>query len=588
MVLISASLLVSFLGCIGILTLHPLFQTLLSHRLPLKPGSESYNGWKKVPFPIYQRFYYFNVTNPDEFLNFGEKPVLEEVGPYTWRSEWVKEAVEWHANGTLQYRERKRFWFDREQSAGDQEDVIFTINTPLVAASQKIRNASPLIKLAFLIFLNAANETLFIRRSIRQLTYEGYPDVLAHISHVIDPNVPVKDGRFAYMSGKNDTDEGLFNVYTGSVDLRYFNRIDKWNGRTELPWWESGTPCAKLLGTNGELVHPIVSSDEHIYFFNPVFCKPWRLTRAPDVDSLGITLTRFVAGPEVLFNSSREPANRCFETPGKSLPSGGMDLSRCQFGLPLVLSYPHFYAADSKYLEKVEGLSPNQERHQFQIDIEPRLGITLGLSARAQINVKLERVDFLKYFRSVPELVFPVFWQDVVIEQTPAFADHIRVLLDRPLFYAQFAFRFMTMCGSLVALGAYIYVVILAKKESKTDSVLFWTTKKSMKMNTEKVTSQKTPLRDKVKDIDKVSRERSLKDSNNQTKAIAPISPSAPPLNNQKILESALAGGPPRSASASSTDVDQQYAKDNARTWHVNMFSANHENKRTCNIIIPR
>lgn len=59
-----------------------------------------------------------------------------------------------------------------------------------------------------------------------------------------------------------------------------------------------------------------------------------------------------------------------------------------------------------------------------------------------------------------------------VIEQTPAFADHIRVLLDRPLFYAQFAFRFMTMCGSLVALGAYIYVVILAKKESKVSNWL--------------------------------------------------------------------------------------------------------------------
>lgn len=83
-----------------------------------------------------------------------------------------------------------------------------------------------------------------------------YPDVLAHISHVIDPNVPVKDGRFAYMSGKNDTDEGLFNVYTGSVDLRYFNRIDKWNGRTELPWWESGTPCAKLLGTSKSALNP--------------------------------------------------------------------------------------------------------------------------------------------------------------------------------------------------------------------------------------------------------------------------------------------------------------------------------------------
>ncbi|OQR77586.1 scavenger receptor class B member 1-like, partial [Tropilaelaps mercedesae] len=466
-VLICAGIAVAAFGVTGLLTLKGLFNALLSRRLPLEPGSESYDGWKKIPFPIYQRFYYFNVTNPDQFLRSGEKPILKEIGPYTWRSEWVKEAVEWNANGTLQYRERKRFWFDRNNSVGDQDDVIVTINTPLVAASQKIRNASPLIKLAISIFLNAANETLFIKRSVRQLTYEGYPDVLAQISHLIDPNVPVKDGRFAYMTGKNNTDEGLFNVFTGRDDLQRFNRIEKWNGKDELPWWESGTPCAKLLGTNGELVHPISSTDEHIHFFNPVFCKSWRLTRGPDVDSLGITLTRFIAGPEILYNSSKAPSHRCFEKPGISLPSGGMYLSRCQFGLPLVLSYPHFYAADPVYLEHIEGLSPDESRHQFYTDVEPRLGITLGLSARAQINVKLERVDFLKYFRHVPELVLPVFWQEIKIEQTPAFAEHINELLERPLFYARLSYGFMIACGVMTILGTLTYVLVLYGRQHK-------------------------------------------------------------------------------------------------------------------------
>lgn len=40
-------------------------------------------------------------------------------------------------------------------------------------------------------------------------------------------------------------------------------------------------------------------------------------------------------------------------------------------GAPVVLSFPHFYFADSSYLNAVEGLQPNSSIHSFHIDVEP-------------------------------------------------------------------------------------------------------------------------------------------------------------------------------------------------------------------------
>lgn len=40
-------------------------------------------AWEESPVPIPLRIYLFNVTNPDE-VDAGEKPNLQEVGPYTF------------------------------------------------------------------------------------------------------------------------------------------------------------------------------------------------------------------------------------------------------------------------------------------------------------------------------------------------------------------------------------------------------------------------------------------------------------------------------------------------------------------------
>lgn len=52
----------------------------------LEPGHATYEQLKDPSLPLWQDFYFFNLTNPELFATFGEKPNLTEVGPYSYRS----------------------------------------------------------------------------------------------------------------------------------------------------------------------------------------------------------------------------------------------------------------------------------------------------------------------------------------------------------------------------------------------------------------------------------------------------------------------------------------------------------------------
>lgn len=44
----------------------------------------TYTMWKDVPVPFFMSVYFFHVLNPKEILN-GEKPMVEQRGPYVYR-----------------------------------------------------------------------------------------------------------------------------------------------------------------------------------------------------------------------------------------------------------------------------------------------------------------------------------------------------------------------------------------------------------------------------------------------------------------------------------------------------------------------
>lgn len=48
-----------------------------------------------------------------------------------------------------------------------------------------------------------------------------------------------------------------------------------------------------------------------------------------------------------------------------------VNLSSCRYGLPVFASLPHYYGADPVYLDTVEGLHPDRNKHEVYLIIEP-------------------------------------------------------------------------------------------------------------------------------------------------------------------------------------------------------------------------
>lgn len=63
--------------------------------------------------------------------------------------------------------------------------------------------------------------------------------------------------------------------------------------------------------------------------------------------------------------------DKCYcTTPKTCMKKGVIDVTRCVV-LPFFLTLPHFYDTDPEYLQHVEGLNPDKDKHGFHVLIEP-------------------------------------------------------------------------------------------------------------------------------------------------------------------------------------------------------------------------
>lgn len=83
-------------------------------------------------------------------------------------------------------------------------------------------------------------------------------------------------------------------------------------------------------------------------------------------------------------NGTKYPEKRCYcaksqligvnkisDCVEECVPSGVRGISKCRFGAPAFISFPHFYEADPIYLQYIKGLNPSKELHEFYIAVEP-------------------------------------------------------------------------------------------------------------------------------------------------------------------------------------------------------------------------
>ena len=47
--------------------------------MALSPSSISYPMWKDLPIPLTNKIYLFNITNADDVIKNGSKPIMKEV-----------------------------------------------------------------------------------------------------------------------------------------------------------------------------------------------------------------------------------------------------------------------------------------------------------------------------------------------------------------------------------------------------------------------------------------------------------------------------------------------------------------------------
>lgn len=487
--------------------LPPLITLYIDTQIALTPNSQSYPLWKDIPVPVYQKFYFFNVTNAQDVEQRGHKPLLEEIGPFTYKSDWTKKSIENDdIKNIINFKQFKTWKFEPELSIADHKLQLVTLNAPLAITLTLIQSASNAVRLLVTFSLDGLSEGFFTKRSVEQLLFDGYPDLLTTVGPLLNAEMLSQGGHFGYMNARNNSQDGLYEINTGFDDITKLNTINRFNGKTKLTYWNhhnGNDHCNSLEGaTTGEMFPPPISTnagnegENFIKLFQPDFCRVWRLNYESKFEqqSTGLNLQRFVATRDIFRNSTDLPENSCFfnnnnnrhhhqaqqqsnriqdqQTTSSSSnnlrgqnrnsrqnnnnninsnqnranqvdnnggnsnnrhhnrvrhewPAGVFTLAPCKFNAPIYISMPHFLDADPYFLSKVNGLTPDRDKHEFYIDLEPRTGSPVTLSARVQLNVAISKPPGLVRFRNVPEIMFPVFWQELSVNITGAVIDQL-------------------------------------------------------------------------------------------------------------------------------------------------------------------
>ena len=53
-------------------------------KVTVQEGHATYEQLQNLTLPLWKSFYFFNLTNKEDF-EAGSKPILKEVGPYSYR-----------------------------------------------------------------------------------------------------------------------------------------------------------------------------------------------------------------------------------------------------------------------------------------------------------------------------------------------------------------------------------------------------------------------------------------------------------------------------------------------------------------------
>lgn len=382
-----------------------LIQLIYLQSLVLKEGSKNYINWIETPIPMYFEVYLYNWDNPSELGSHTIKPHFTQKGPYVFKEVHKRVGLDWNENSTVSYNQTRTWHFIPEKSNGSLDDEITNLNVIATTVALIARPSTALKLLIDGLFLEQ-NTQLFIKKTARELIFDGYNDpileLLKKIKNSSPFNLPIPDipftkfGWFAERNNSADYD-GRFTIFTGADDINKLGLMNLWNHKNKSPFYRKD--CRGLKGTTGELWPPVKAGDD-ISVFATDLCRSLTLKYDGEISKFGLTGGKWSGDDRVFDNGVKYPSQLCFCTSNEEqcpdMPAGVGNMSDCRFGAPAFASFPHFYLADKSFLNAVDGLAePNQKDDEFFIALEPKTGIPMEVNAQLQINILLQPVSNL-------------------------------------------------------------------------------------------------------------------------------------------------------------------------------------------------
>ncbi|KAH0954151.1 hypothetical protein HN011_012146 [Eciton burchellii] len=453
----------------------------IKKQIALKPGNEIRDMWSHFPLPLDFKVYLFNVTNADE-IQEGKKPKLQEVGPFFYDEyKWKVDLVDREDDDSVEYSLKSTWYFNPKKSNGltGEEDMVFPhlMILGIVGATMKERPA------AIGVIGKAVNsifhkpDSIFVKAKAKDIMFDGLPvdctgtDFAgAAVCNVLETEAKdlVSDGekryKFSLFGGQNGTVRSeRMRVLRGIKNFKDVGRVLEWDGKAALDIWPEDH-CNEFNGTDSTIFPPLFGPDDDIVSFGYEICRSLSAHYERPSKIKGVNTLRYTVD---LGDMSTNPLEKCFcPTPDTCLSKNLYDMSKCLGGVPIIGSLPHFYNSDPKYLDLVDGLHPNQDDHEIDMDFEPMTATPLRAHKRLQFNMFIQPIAKFKLMKNFPEALLPLFWVEEGILLDDEFVNKVKVV-----FKAMAVVTFLKWLMVLGGIGMEIAAGVLHYKNRDSDKL---------------------------------------------------------------------------------------------------------------------
>jgi hypothetical protein len=465
------------------------------------PEAKGFRQFRNKSFggSSYMEFYFFNITNPHHVLK-GQKPVLEEIGPFVYDQSQIREDFKWSwLLDTLSYRQHSEYQFNRAKTLELSNGKYSTDKVPITTMNLVFSGLKAAVGEKYLweaceaLGWRSELQRVFTTRLVIEMLH-GYQEHVAILPHLGE--IPVSyPGLFPNVSKTEDPSwkhKSTMKVGALNSDDAYelVSWMDMEEIKAECPWGtnplspcDETYPCCKtdteplvpvwgtaldnsvwdidanrVHGHYGEQFSPGLKEGQDLIVFSDQVSRALRFVNREneEVEFRGIKMLRFTPEDASFMNASEHPSNARYYHFG---PRGFLaNLTRLRQGAEVYISLPHFLGGDPSLVENVVGLNPDRNKHMMHIDVEPTLGQTMVAHARGQINTALHS----EHHRGVTYV--PIAWFDIASELSEKSAEEFK-----QIYIAETVEVVSIVIGLSVLLLSVILLLLLACTSARVD-----------------------------------------------------------------------------------------------------------------------